>query len=43
MAPRLAAALKPSIEELADLLADLGQPPTPPDERLGYVLRRQAM
>ncbi|MFF0371947.1 helix-turn-helix transcriptional regulator [Micromonospora sp. NPDC005087] len=37
--PRLAAALELSIEELADLLADVGQPPSPPDERLGYVLR----
>ncbi|MET8308256.1 helix-turn-helix transcriptional regulator [Micromonospora sp. NPDC005173] len=37
--PRLAATLKLSIEELADLLADVGQPPSPPDERLGYVLR----
>ncbi|MET8042380.1 helix-turn-helix transcriptional regulator [Micromonospora sp. NPDC005215] len=37
--PRLAAALKLSIEELADLLADVGQAPSPPDERLGYVLR----
>ncbi|MGN9890415.1 helix-turn-helix transcriptional regulator [Micromonospora sp. L31] len=37
--PRLAAALNLSVEELADLLADIGQPPSPPDERLGYVLR----
>ncbi|RQX06716.1 helix-turn-helix transcriptional regulator [Micromonospora inaquosa] len=37
--PRLAAALKLSIEALADLLADVGQAPSPPDERLSYVLR----
>ncbi|MBQ0900543.1 helix-turn-helix transcriptional regulator [Micromonospora sp. U21] len=37
--PHLAAALSLSIEELADLLTDTGQPPSPPDERLGYVLR----
>ncbi|MEK8106630.1 helix-turn-helix transcriptional regulator [Micromonospora sp. M12] len=37
--PRLAAALKLPIEELADLLADVGQAPSPPAERLGYVLR----
>ncbi|QOC95290.1 helix-turn-helix domain-containing protein [Micromonospora craniellae] len=37
--PRLAAALRLSIEDLADLLADVGQPPDPPDERLAYVLR----
>ncbi|MGC4768677.1 helix-turn-helix transcriptional regulator [Micromonospora sp. DT44] len=37
--PRLAAALNLSIDELADLLADVGQAPAPPDERLGYVLR----
>ncbi|MFE0590530.1 helix-turn-helix transcriptional regulator [Micromonospora echinospora] len=37
--PRLATALRLSIEELADLLADVGQPPSPPDERLEYVLR----
>ncbi|MEV6690470.1 helix-turn-helix transcriptional regulator [Micromonospora sp. NPDC051196] len=37
--PRLAVALRLSIEELADLLDDVGQPPAPPDERLAYVLR----
>lgn len=37
--PRLAAALKISVEEVADLLADVGQPPSPPDERFDYVLR----
>jgi transcriptional regulator with XRE-family HTH domain len=37
--PRLAAALKISIEELADLLTDVGEPPARPDERLDYVLR----
>jgi transcriptional regulator with XRE-family HTH domain len=37
--PRLAAALNLSVEELADLLADVGQPPSPPHERLNYVLR----
>ncbi len=37
--PRLAAALRVSVEELADLLADVGQPPSRPDERLEYVLR----
>ena len=40
--PRLAAALKLSVEELAELLADIGQPPSPPDERLDYVLRHPA-
>lgn len=28
-----------SVEELADLLADVGRPPEPPNERLEYVLR----
>ncbi|WDZ86258.1 helix-turn-helix transcriptional regulator [Micromonospora cathayae] len=37
--PRLAAALRLSVEELADLLADVGQPPSAPEERLEYVLR----
>ncbi|MGW4682557.1 helix-turn-helix transcriptional regulator [Micromonospora taraxaci] len=37
--PRLAAALHLSIEDLAEFLADVGQAPSPPDERLGYVLR----
>jgi transcriptional regulator with XRE-family HTH domain len=36
--PRLAAALKVSIEDLAELLADV-EPLSSPDERLGYVLR----
>lgn len=37
--PRLAATLRVSVEELAALLADVGQPPSPPNERLAYVLR----
>ncbi|MGN9777433.1 helix-turn-helix transcriptional regulator [Micromonospora sp. H33] len=37
--PHLAAALKLSVEELADLLTDVGQPPAPINERLDYVLR----
>ncbi|GLZ57770.1 helix-turn-helix transcriptional regulator [Micromonospora sp. NBRC 107095] len=37
--PRLAATLGVSVEELAALLADVGQPPSPPNERLAYVLR----
>jgi transcriptional regulator with XRE-family HTH domain len=37
--PHLAAALKLSVEELAALLADVGEPPTRPPERLDYVLR----
>ncbi|MFY1616734.1 helix-turn-helix transcriptional regulator [Micromonospora sp. WMMD736] len=38
--PHLAAALKVSIEELADLLADTRQPPATPDGRLDHALRR---
>jgi transcriptional regulator with XRE-family HTH domain len=37
--PRLAAALKLSVEELAALLADVGEAPSRPNERLDYVLR----
>lgn len=37
--PRLAAALKICIEDLAELLADVGEAPSRPDERLDYVLR----
>lgn len=37
--PRLATTLRVSVEELADLLADVGRPPEPPNERLEYVLR----
>jgi transcriptional regulator with XRE-family HTH domain len=37
--PRLARALKVSVEELAALLADVGEAPTPPNERLAYVLQ----
>ncbi|MFG1833843.1 helix-turn-helix domain-containing protein [Micromonospora chersina] len=37
--PRLAASLKLSVEELADLLVEVDQPPSPPNERLNYVLR----
>src|SRR6266511_213675 len=36
--PRLAAALKVSVEELAELLADVGEAPSRPSERLDYVL-----
>ncbi len=38
--PRLAAALRLSVEELAALLADIGDAPARPNERLDYVLRR---
>jgi transcriptional regulator with XRE-family HTH domain len=38
--PRLAAALKVSIEDLGELLADLAEPPARLDERLDYVLRQ---
>ncbi|GGM51651.1 helix-turn-helix transcriptional regulator [Dactylosporangium sucinum] len=37
--PRLAAALKVSIDELAELIADVGEPPSGLDDRLDYVLR----
>jgi transcriptional regulator with XRE-family HTH domain len=37
--PRLAAALKLSVEDLAALLADIGEAPSRPDERLDYVLK----
>ncbi|HEX8629974.1 MAG TPA: helix-turn-helix transcriptional regulator [Catenuloplanes sp.] len=37
--PRLAAALNVSVEELARLLADFGDAPGQPNERLDYVLR----
>ncbi|MFI5908770.1 helix-turn-helix transcriptional regulator [Dactylosporangium sp. NPDC051541] len=37
--PRLADALKVSIDELAELVADVGEPPARLDDRLGYVLR----
>lgn len=37
---RLTAALKVSIEELAALLADVGEAPNRPNERLDYVLQR---
>jgi transcriptional regulator with XRE-family HTH domain len=37
--PRLAAALDLSVEQLAELLADVGQPPSRPSERLDYVLK----
>jgi transcriptional regulator with XRE-family HTH domain len=37
--PRLAAALSVSVEDLADLLADVGEAPSRPDERLDYVLK----
>jgi transcriptional regulator with XRE-family HTH domain len=40
--PRLARALKVSIEELAALLADVGEPSAPPSERLDYVLKHPA-
>ncbi|MGC9665557.1 helix-turn-helix transcriptional regulator [Planosporangium sp. 12N6] len=36
--PRLAAALKLSVEELAELLADVGESASRPNERLHYVL-----
>ena len=36
---RLAVALKVSLEDLAALLADIGEAPSRPDERLDYVLR----
>ncbi|MFI5834881.1 helix-turn-helix domain-containing protein [Micromonospora sp. NPDC051300] len=38
--PHLATALRVSVEELADLLADAAQPPPLPDERLDHALRR---
>ncbi|GAA1814967.1 helix-turn-helix transcriptional regulator [Planosporangium flavigriseum] len=38
--PRLATALRVSVEELAELLADVGEPPSRPNERLDYVLKR---
>jgi transcriptional regulator with XRE-family HTH domain len=37
--PKLARALKVSIEELAELLADVGEAPIRPNERLDYVLK----
>lgn len=37
--PHLAAALKLSVEDLAALLADVGEAPSRPPERLDYVLR----
>jgi transcriptional regulator with XRE-family HTH domain len=37
--PRLATALRLSVEELAELLADVGEPPSRPNERLDYVLK----
>jgi transcriptional regulator with XRE-family HTH domain len=37
--PRLADALKLSVEDLAELLADVGEPPSRPNERLDYVLK----
>jgi transcriptional regulator with XRE-family HTH domain len=37
--PRLANALKLSIEDLAELLADVGETPSRPNERLDYVLK----
>jgi transcriptional regulator with XRE-family HTH domain len=37
--PRLAAALNISIEDLADMLADVAGPPPVSDDRLDYVLR----
>jgi len=37
--PRLAAALRVTVEELAVLLADVGEPAGRPDERFDYVLR----
>lgn len=37
--PRLAAALKVTVEELAELIADVGEPPPRPDDRLDYVLK----
>lgn len=40
--PRLARALKVSIEELAALLADVGEPAALPSERLAYVLKHPA-
>ncbi|GLY94613.1 helix-turn-helix transcriptional regulator [Actinoplanes sp. NBRC 103695] len=36
---KLAAALKVSVEDLAALLADIGEAPSRPNERLDYVLR----
>ncbi|WP_308442348.1 helix-turn-helix transcriptional regulator [Micromonospora andamanensis] len=38
--PHLATALKVSIEELADMLADTRQPPATPDKRLDHALRQ---
>lgn len=40
--PKLARALKVSVEELAALLADVGQAPARPNERLDYVLKHPA-
>jgi transcriptional regulator with XRE-family HTH domain len=37
--PKLARALKVSVEELASLLADVGEAPIRPNERLDYVLK----
>jgi transcriptional regulator with XRE-family HTH domain len=37
--PKLARALKVSVEELAALLADVGEAPGRPDERMDYVLK----
>src|SRR5690348_6007719 len=37
--PRLADALRLSVEDLAELLADVGEPPSRPNERLDYVLK----
>src|SRR2546429_3809911 len=37
--PKLARALKVSVEELAALLADVGEAPARPNERLDYVLK----
>jgi transcriptional regulator with XRE-family HTH domain len=37
--PKLARALKVSVEELAALLADVGEAPVRPNERLDYVLK----